>query len=555
MLLPQTPSESLPSATGTDDVRGNEAAWPILFSGMLRGVCALVVVVLLLGVAPARAADELVVLEGVGAAHGFGMAMDGVEGQARAGWSHTRILDLFYPGTAEGRAGGPVRVGLGTAAVHTLTLPGGGVVSDVPSGAGALHVEVAPGSSVSVGQEAGRLVVGAVASEEGTPTPAAPPLGPTPPVELPATPPPATPAPTEVHPPPSPPPAPPSTDGSVWILPSGDPAVTLVGVTGRRYRGPIELRRDAAGQLVAVNHVDLETYVAGIAEEKGQDWPIEGLKALAVAARSLAVASRTWYSRNHGSGYDICPTGNCQVYLGYDGEEPAMRRAAAETAGRIRTYKGTAILAMYHGNGGGQTESYARMAGKPEDVHPYLRSVRYPFAEPRQWRFEKPMAEIAETLRTDEAAAARGIPSRLERIEIVERGESPRVARVRLIGAGGTTELSGSSFARALGLPSTWFSFPQRSEATVSVAGRRVEASGAATIASVPSSTRPGPWGPLASFAIVAFVVAVVAVLLDARMAGRSAVPSILARGHTHLARSARRRDDMVVARLLRRRR
>ncbi|MGH7859340.1 MAG: SpoIID/LytB domain-containing protein, partial [Candidatus Binatia bacterium] len=77
----------------------------------MRGACLLVLAAVLCSAAPARAEDDVVVLEGVGAAHGFGMAMDGVEGQARAGWSHTKILDLFYPGSAEGRAGGAVRVG------------------------------------------------------------------------------------------------------------------------------------------------------------------------------------------------------------------------------------------------------------------------------------------------------------------------------------------------------------------------------------------------------------------------------------------------------------
>lgn len=483
---------------------------------MLRAACVLLVVSLLgLGVAAAEPADVgRIAIEGVGSAHGFGMAMDGVEGQARAGWTHDRILDLFYPDTAAGHASGTIRVGLGAADVQRLALAGGGIVSDAPLAAqAAFRVEVAGGTTVAVTQEAGRLVVGGFASATSEETPTTPPPLPTsspaPAVTIPpTTPEPSTPKPTPEKPVPQPSAAPPlSTAGSIWIVPLGDPAVVAVEATGRRYRGSIEIRRDASGQLIAVNHVDLETYVAGIAEEKGQGWPIEALKALAIAARSLAAATMSWYGKHQADGFDICPTGNCQVYLGYDGEEPAIRRAAAETAGQIRTFEGSPILAMYHGNGGGQTESYARMADKPEDVHPYLRSVRYPHADPSRWRREKSMTEIARALAADEQVAATvTVPAPLERIEILERGESPRVVRVRLSGGGRERELSGKAFARALGFPSTWFAFPERSAATVKFEGRTVADADVAAAAAPPSHSG-GPWGAVASVAALAIIV------------------------------------------------
>ena len=74
--------------------------------------------------------------------------------------------------------------------------------------------------------------------------------------------------------------------------------------TGNRYRGVIEL--DAVGgSLRVVNRVGLETYIAGIAEARGAGWPLEGLKALAVAARSYAASMMTWNARNQAKGYDI----------------------------------------------------------------------------------------------------------------------------------------------------------------------------------------------------------------------------------------------------------
>jgi stage II sporulation protein D len=219
--------------------------------------------------------------------------------------------------------------------------------------------------------------------------------------------------------------------------------------------------------LVVVNHVGLETYVAGIAEEKGQAWPQAGLEALAVAARSLGAATMSWYDKNHGNGYDICPTGNCQLYLGYDGEAPDMSRATAATAGVIRTHSGRPIMAMYHGNGGGQTESYKRAIDNGTDPHPYLRSVTYPLAAPSRWNQRTTIGGIEGSLR----AANVALPGRVERIGIVERGVSPRVLRVRVETSGGAVDVGGVTFASALGLRSTWFELGSRDAKVTAVRG------------------------------------------------------------------------------------
>jgi SpoIID/LytB domain protein len=301
-----------------------------------------------------------------------------------------------------------------------------------------------------------------------------------------------------------------ASKGSIWVVPHGDPALTLLESTGRRYRGIFEIRHAPTGGLLALNHVGLETYVAGIAEEKGQGWPHEGLKALAIAARTLGAATMTWYGKHHADGYDICPSANCQVYLGYDGEEPAMARATAATAGVIRTYRGSPILAMYHGNGGGQTESYARMAGRAEDTHPYLRSIKYPYADPSRWREETSMAEIAAKLSADpDVAATVSIPRPLQGIEIVETGETPRVAKLRLEGGGRHDTMSGQAFARALGLPSTWFGFSEASSATLAASAISRSAGTVTT-----SGTTPSRSWPLAYVALVLATLAVAATAL-----------------------------------------
>src|SRR5438128_2178462 len=89
---------------------------------------------------PAKIGDR-VVFTGRGSAHGLGMAMDGVEGEARAGWSHDRILSLFYPGTSASRSYGAVRVGLAEGGAQHVSLPSGGTVAGL---------RVQPGGGVTI---------------------------------------------------------------------------------------------------------------------------------------------------------------------------------------------------------------------------------------------------------------------------------------------------------------------------------------------------------------------------------------------------------------------
>jgi SpoIID/LytB domain protein len=347
-----------------------------------------------------------------------------------------------------------------------------------------------------------------------------------------------------LEPTPSPKPTPKRTEGpsatspgalagrTIWIWGAGDPALVGVDATGRRYRGTISVV-PRGGKLTVVNHVDLETYVAGIAEEKGAGWPLEGMKTLAIAARTLGAATLGWYSRNHGNGYDICPTENCQVYLGYDGEEPIMRQATAETAGVIRTYNGRPILAMYHGNGGGQTESYKRVIDNGTDPHPYLASVKYPFADPSHWKKETTLPAMEAALRASDIAIA----GTLERVEVVERGESPRVMRLKLVGSEGDQDVGGTRFASALELRSTWFDFAALGERSSAIVTGRMIAVPVPPAAGWTSSSpaRPPKWWTFPLTTALALSALICAVRLAASLEAMSFGAWLLALWRTRL--------------------
>lgn len=151
----------------------------------------------------------------------------------------------------------------------------------------------------------------------------------------------------------------------------------------------IRLYRHATGR---VEILPLEEYVVGVvAAEMPAAFPLEALKAQAVAARTYAlrrilgggVANRLHPEADlcddprHGQAYlDREELKRRWGPLGYYRYYYRVRRAVEETEGLVLTYQGQLIEPVYHASCGGRTES----AGEIWQVDlPYLRSVPCPY--------------------------------------------------------------------------------------------------------------------------------------------------------------------------------
>lgn len=140
---------------------------------------------------------------------------------------------------------------------------------------------------------------------------------------------------------------------------------------GNAYRGVFEVRANESGLLV-VNVVALEDYLKGVVpnELSPQAFPeLEALKAQAVAARTYALRNLGQFAAK---GYDLCATATCQVYRGLTSEHPLSSQAVEETAGRVATYGGELINALYTSTCGGHTEDGGNIF---EEAAPYLKGV------------------------------------------------------------------------------------------------------------------------------------------------------------------------------------
>lgn len=127
----------------------------------------------------------------------------------------------------------------------------------------------------------------------------------------------------------------------VWIEPISGGMFTL---GDRTYRGRLLLAVND-GHLWGVNFVSLRQYLYSVvASEVSPSWPMEALKAQAVAARSYAL---TYYFKPVNSLYQMGDDERFQVYSGIDREAKPTNQAVNATAGEFVSYRGGIVESLY----------------------------------------------------------------------------------------------------------------------------------------------------------------------------------------------------------------
>lgn len=161
--------------------------------------------------------------------------------------------------------------------------------------------------------------------------------------------------------------------------------------------------------------------------------PSKALDVQAIVSRTYAVAN---LGRHAAEGYDLCDTTHCQVYRpAAAGESPtdAAAKAVTATRGRIITFQGRVIQALFHADCGGHTASAAAVWGGTDA--PYLESVADSFCSQRPasaWTFA---ADDAAMLRALNADARTRMGDRFRRLDVASRDATGRALAVTLTGS------------------------------------------------------------------------------------------------------------------------
>ena len=108
---------------------------------------------------------------------------------------------------------------------------------------------------------------------------------------------------------------------------------TVLYCDGSAYRGWLVLKGQGGG-VQAVNHVDAESYLAGVlGRELYPGWHPNAYKAQAIAARTFALYERA--VNGQGKDYDVRDDQSSQVYGGCSGESSVSWRAVRATHGQV----------------------------------------------------------------------------------------------------------------------------------------------------------------------------------------------------------------------------
>jgi stage II sporulation protein D len=229
---------------------------------------------------------------------------------------------------------------------------------------------------------------------------------------------------------------------------AGDGQIEIAGYG--TYRGALETvpSEESSRSLNVVNALALEQYVKGVMpNEVPPSWPFEQLKAQAVAVRSIAITGAV-----DGNGFDLYNDTRSQVYEGLESEYGRTNKAVAKTRGQVISYKGEVATAFYSACSGGRTESVENVFGT---AIPYLVGVDDPYdyyCPLHKWTLRFSGPEISSRL-------GAYLDGKLKRVVVTKRGDSPRIVEAKLIGTGGTSTVTGSELAGALGGHDTWMKF------------------------------------------------------------------------------------------------
>ena len=143
---------------------------------------------------------------------------------------------------------------------------------------------------------------------------------------------------------------------------------------GYQYYGAFQYYRVDGQDLRVLSVVNVEDYIRGVLpQEMSPSWPLEALKAQAVCARTYAISKLGAHSS---SGFDLCATTHCQMYVGVSTANDRIHQAVDETAGQYITYNGELCETYYASSDGGATENVENVWSQPL---PYLRGVVDPY--------------------------------------------------------------------------------------------------------------------------------------------------------------------------------
>ena len=216
-----------------------------------------------------------------------------------------------------------------------------------------------------------------------------------------------------------------------------------IWVGQKRYAGKLKIFI-RENDILVVNVLRIEKYLGSVVgSEMPAKWPLEALKA-------QAIASRTYALKQKGNPfYDIDSTNKNQVYIGLEARTYKTAKAVNSTRSLVLTHKNKLINSLFHSSSAGMTEN-------SEDVwknkYPYLSSVK---------DFDEKNPKLRWNKKFSKSHLQKLFPKigGIKQIEILDITSTGRVKNVKVYGDFGTDQISGVDLRKRMSLKSTLIRF------------------------------------------------------------------------------------------------
>lgn len=226
-------------------------------------------------------------------------------------------------------------------------------------------------------------------------------------------------------------------------------------LAGVKYRNSFIVRRLPGSDFTFINRVSLSEYLYGVLpKELNGNWPMESLKAQAIASRNYVLSAPAKFAA---FGFDVCSTVNSQVYGGFSAEHPNTNLAVDQTAGQVLISEGKIVPLYFHSHSGGITDNSENVWASPL---PYIKSTLDLYsigAVNTDWSATLNRADIEAKL----IIGGYNIGG-LRTLRILERAPSGRVIKMEFVGSASTATLAKDKIRAVLGstvIKSLLFSF------------------------------------------------------------------------------------------------
>jgi len=200
--------------------------------------------------------------------------------------------------------------------------------------------------------------------------------------------------------------------------------------------------------FLIVEHADLENYLYGVLPyEMSYSWPLEALKAQAVAARTYTMKTIENVKNKY---FDLYSDVRSQMYKGGGKQYDSVRKAVDGTRSQVLTYNGKLFYTYYHGNCGGGTDDVRSWTPTATSIPPLSgASCSYDsHSKSHSWSMDISAAKVMEYSKKV------GLNGTLKSVKVAAKTRTGRATQLTIQTTKGRKNVSCPKFRLATGLRS-----------------------------------------------------------------------------------------------------